>query len=127
VSTEWTEKHRLEARAACYRLAAERALAGLPPSGLLTGHVRDVVGFMATLERAGLDAKRVVREVRRVRALAEGRLVRETLVRVVDDDMICGEGRSRGEARQHAAFRGYSLADVRIVRVTRIRRARGDL
>ncbi len=113
----WTEKHRCEARRCVRELAALSDVDALAVDAV--DACREEITFRASVATLGADVTMVVA---RVRALAEGRIVRETFVRVMDEDMICGEGRTRGEAKQHALNRGYSLADVRIVRVTRIRR-----
>jgi hypothetical protein len=97
----WSEAHAREARRRTYELAAE--LAGDDRGGaawLFVADVRESASYRGEeLWRESLgshfDPARVNAEVRRVRGLAEGRIVRETVWR-----------------------------DGRIVRVQRIRRAR---
>ncbi len=133
----WGDAHRREALARLGQIAAHFVLnrcedaarrlslgsPNRPSSSVADPRAPTERAWRTCLAEGGLSEPDIEREVARVRALAEGRLVRDTFVRVVDDDTICGEGRTRGEAEQHALFRGFSLADVRVVRVTRIRRA----
>lgn len=125
----WTEAHKREALRRTYEIAAELNDDPHRADGIAT----DAVYFSgacgrwrAHLKTSGLVLARIEREVRRVRALAEGRLVRETV----------WYARSRlGDVSDERPDRSVLLADLkaagrtriangdRIVRVTRVRRA----
>lgn len=76
---QWTEAHRREARARLYEIAAERVRTTGRESSSYS--MREEAGFRYALEREfEFDPARIEREVRRVRGLAEGRLVRESRV-----------------------------------------------
>lgn len=121
----WTEAHRREALRRTYEIAAE--IAAKDDSNAAAWLCEGAAGYAQTeaLWRSELgdhcDPARIDREVRRVRALAEGRLVRETAWTVVgvlaaEEDHVVWEGTYRP---------GPPLTtDRRVVRVTRIRRAR---
>lgn len=123
----WGEAHRREALRRTYEIAAEHSadhrVARQFGSDAWSG-VQDERSFRLYMMLGGLDAARIDREARRVRALAEGRLVRETVWRLAADpdgfdDEIPGTYDSEAEARVVAAQTGQ-----RLVPVTRIRRAR---
>jgi hypothetical protein len=82
--TPWGEKHEQEADARLYEIAARMLREETPGAYALAQSVTgsDVPGedeatFAMALERAGLTPAEVAREVRRVRARAEGRIVEE--------------------------------------------------
>jgi len=84
-------------------------------------------GFAASEERwrrnltiCNLDPARIDREVRRVRALAEGRLVREVRFKVRGRLGESEETSDRAEAAE--ACRDRVASGDRVVKVTRIRR-----
>lgn len=123
----WTKTHQREAYAAGCRALAVVALevgaseAWARPAGLL-GDVNAEVWFRAWLSRAvGFDTARVDREVRRVRALAEKRLVREVvwIARTASGATTMPACATPEEAK----FIRRQYPATRIVRVTRIRRA----
>jgi hypothetical protein len=110
----WGVEHSREAMIRAYEIGAEltrtdRGDAAYFMNGLA---VRSEEGFRASLWR--FDPARIDREVRRVRGLAEGRLVREPYVRIGQDYWT---GTEEG-ARRHAR-----MLDEPIVRGVRIRRA----
>lgn len=122
----WTEAHQREALRRTYELAAELAGRGMVDEAFELCEVprnmaRSVASWRASLG-CGFDAVRVKREVRRVRALAERRLVRETVTFYVvpqSDHDVVSVHREAVESRAQQAD-----TPVRTIRVTRIRRAR---
>jgi len=108
-AAEWTEAHQREAVRRTYELAAAEAGRGDRIAADL--FVVEAWGFAASEERwrrsltiCDIDPARIDREVRRVRALAEGRIVRD----------VTSDRRLRPSPK--------GLVSVP-VRVTRIRRA----
>lgn len=98
----WTEAHRREAWARIFELTAaalrehtheplRKTIALVPRSLVATEKVFRVRG----LDGFGFDPDRIDREVRRVRALAEGRLVRETRVVIKIGNGVTGPERRR--------------------------------
>lgn len=116
----WTEAHRREALRRTYEIAAELAGAGSPYARGLAEDpfVASEDGWRGWLA-AGIDAARINREVRRVRALAEGRLVRVTTWCMRANGSTC-DFTSAADARQ---WRGHHEPMRAVVRVTRVRRA----
>lgn len=118
----WTEAHRREAARRIYELAAELSASNLLGAESLANRAirysnsesgwRDFVA-------GWFDPARVDREVRRVRALAEGRLLREPIewwAKTRNGTGIKGNDREEAESM---CGKGYGL-----VRISRIRRAR---
>ncbi len=116
----WTEAHRREALRRTYDIAAELTGAGgdfFPH--ISPGNVETVRHFRATLAgHARLDTARIDREERRVRGLAEGRLVRENGWRGNSRD-----GSVLAWTTSPAVAATWKSSGARVVRVTRIRRA----
>lgn len=138
---EWTVAHRREARSRLYQIAAEMMLAGVPETGGRRRRWKPgknpnaLIGLYHRCEserefRSAMewDTKfkpaRIDREVRRVDALATGRLVRETVwqARHVGGTSPLAECDTRAALGEWVG-RGYIAAKPRIVRVARIRRA----
>lgn len=145
----WTEAHRREVRARKHEIAAERERAyGHSTSVLISLPISEETWRDWLTYSAGFDDARIEREVRRVRALAEGRLVRETKTitdrleafrcdgcrdsvaegaprwsRTSDGNEYC-KG-CRRDASEHATENGATVVrvKVRVRHVTRIRRA----
>ena len=133
----WTIAHQNEALRRTYEIAAIMAARGDvgDPRGDSPGahQARAMGGYPAATEvqfRQGLatwacfDGKRIDREVLRVRALAEGRLVRmdhwialDTL-KLMHDRKFYGDG-----AEDKARARAREYAGIVVVRVSRIKRA----
>lgn len=124
----WDERHQREANARTYEIAAElhrrdwkpgRRL-GDEPSASYALAASDQIAtendFIVALTYAGLDATRIDREVRRVRDLAEGRVVRDTTWRAGSRERGT-EYDNPADARKHVRNSG-----LRMVKVTRIRR-----
>lgn len=118
----WGDAHRREAKIGTRRLADEADIGGHPVRAqALTLIAASATGVnMATeavwcerLRLVGVDAARVRREVARVRALAEGRKIREVKWRV-------GDGRI--EYSEDVARSLLSSFEGPLVRVTRTRR-----
>jgi hypothetical protein len=139
MGTPWTEAHQREAQRRTYEIAAELVGAGhvaaawmLVPPSLADGIAqseefwRDWLGTVSHDGRPLLDPARIDREVRRVRGLAEGRLVREReeTWKVVSANGIV-LARERLRRADALAERGYARAKgVRgdhLVKVTRTR------
>lgn len=122
-SKPWTDAHRREALRRTYEIAAELARHGtLYSADVLRGNRRDEAEFRDAMAAAGFAAARVNREVRRVRDLAEGRMVRETLYRVYhqrDTRIVDWPTRNLAEAW----VMGHAPKGARIVRIARIRKA----
>ena len=126
---EWTEKHQQEALRRTYEIAAELVGAGkvqeatylVSNAGYYAGAEDSWRGDLADADGPAFDAARIDREVRRVRGLAEGRLVRETVReardRHGDTRRTYPPGEIRREERALVASQGGG-----IVRVTRVRR-----
>lgn len=125
---EWGEAHRGQARARLYQLAASAVLDGvdwatagdIANSGGAIGerHFRDTLRVYADF-----DVARINREVRHVRALAEGRMVRETVVRFyVSQPGILDEDFGTLGGAKLAASQRVGARAVRAC-VTRIRKA----
>jgi hypothetical protein len=128
----WTEAHKREGYGAVVRAAIEVAQAGderraksilgaVLWSGASEAHLRDGLS-----EAYPDDHARVDREIRRVRALAEGRLVRETVWRAVSrlgDVSNDFQERAPLVAALRDAGRTREANGDRLVRVTRIRKA----
>lgn len=115
----WTEAHRREALRRLYEIAAEQVGAG-NESRVAKGcpHESDIGNedeyTFALRHGLLLNAARIDREVSRIRALAEGRLVRVTTWR----------GQSGEEyATYAAADADKSHGGCRLTRITRIRKA----
>jgi hypothetical protein len=115
---EWTEAHRREALRRTYEIAAGFAGAGHDAAAAwirsALGWVDSEAHWREALGLASVDPARIDREVRRVRALAEGRLVREVTW--------------RGESGEESTDRAMAAADkshggARFARITRIRKA----
>jgi hypothetical protein len=139
----WDERHRREALRRTYEIAAEMAYEGrhrfawwIQPSGDSGQELeysseqewRDLLKGEDRSTGSGLDAARIDREVRRIRALAEGRLVRETLYRYVFDleeegPVVAAEGATLAEARREMVLQDLVFEEHRLVRITRIRKA----
>lgn len=126
----WTEKHRREALRRTYEIAAEIVSTGRHlDADMFVNCAREHCAterkFQVHVAFVFADHIRIDREVRRVHALAEGRLVRETQWKVrgrLGD--LGGPYDNAEEARKVARGKALAgLADVQIVRVTRIRRA----
>lgn len=123
----WTEAHRREAHDRAYELAAELMREDRPRQAY---ELLEAPWNMAQEEatwRADLgcafDATRVDREVRRVRALAEGRLVRETTWFVrYHNGTYSQTVPTREQAVEIVGKAKGRNEHSRIVRVTRIRR-----
>lgn len=125
----WIEAHRREALRRTYEIAAE--MQPYEAAWLTQGaesYAKNEVAWRNNLSdenSAALSVGRIDREVRRVRALAEGRLVRETTWRV--EYPTGNNDRSvwtnLADAREEAKPNKWRVA-ARVVRVTRIRRAR---
>lgn len=102
MSAPWTEAHRREARALCYRLAEGLALEGKAPHGLITGHVRDAEGLREALAWDGRAADEVARLVALVSSYAaldpiesaEIRTMERTIECAEADEAWCAEGRN---------------------------------
>lgn len=122
----WTEAHRREAQRRTYEIAAQMVSDGYGPSAdRLALDLRADIGrekdwTSRLLRWTGLGAARIKREVRRVRALAEGRLVRETVWRVVD---VNGDTIREEHDRHMVADLLDEEESTRMIHVTRIRRA----
>lgn len=113
----WGEAHRREAEPRTFELAAEQIRAGEYDGDKfveLTENAQREDWWRSALAEMGFDAARIDREVRRVRALAEGRLVRETRWRA-GNNMLC-------DSAELAESMPGALGK-RPCRVTRIRRA----
>ena len=118
---KWTTKHAREAQRRAYEIAATlperegRALALDAEWGAASERY-----YRSALDTAGLDEPRIEREVRRLRGLAEGRLVRTTSTRyyvrqpgALDEDFGTPSG-----ARLAASQRLQAVAvTARVVRV----------
>lgn len=100
----WTEAHRREALRRTYEIGAE----------LVADDGDDHRAYLLLETGTPYAGGRVDREVRRVRALAEGRLVRDTGWRV---------GREWYAAGEEARDRRQAYPGMPLLRVTRIRRA----
>lgn len=126
----WTAKHKAEAQRRTYEIAA--TLNPLPAIDLAQAALWGAQcerRYRDNLSNAGFDAPRIEREVRRLRGLAEGRLVRETAWRVrylahagafgsVTVDLTREEAMSaRDRMRSESGWDGV------VVRVERVRRA----
>jgi hypothetical protein len=80
VSAPWTEAHRREAIRRIYELAAELSaenLCGAESMAKRALWYSEAAALWSAFLGSWFDADRVKREVRRLRGLAEGRLVRE--------------------------------------------------
>lgn len=130
---QWTEAHRKEALARQHEIAAGLVRGGnYEQAQTLVGEDFEDAAredwWRGALYRAGLDHARIDREVRRVCALAEERLVRETSSawRVTDKTTgkTIAERRNRDDAgRELIAVGGRMHARIVRVRITRIRKA----
>lgn len=128
----WTEAHRREALRRTYEIAGEFAEStrGVVPDGILEcprQMAQEEQTWRADLGSC-LSAARIAREVRRVRALAEGRLVRETSERwevAFPDGGREGRGDDPDHGEAYARLRASQFRLARVIRVTvtRIRRA----
>jgi ribosomal protein S27E len=125
----WGEAERREAKARQHELAAKLILAGEPDRAHWTGIVSD--DETETEERwrtelreeAGFSPARIDAEVRRVRALAQGRLVRSTTMeKRIRCDACDDTGCVYDEPIPVTCGKCLGKATV-TVRVTRIRRA----
>lgn len=127
---EWTDVHRREALRRTYEIAAEHAEYDSCARPLADDPwVNDEQMWRQDLASI-LDAVRIDREVRRVRALSEGRLVRETVYqsrrRYSDGSLgalALAEDSTRAGLAAHASAMHHNRDEFGIVRVTRIRRA----
>lgn len=132
--SEWTDAHRREAVRRLYEIAAEFiGIDSEDPMGPQRGQILMASSitlrpwsyaeteaiWRCELINYHLDAARISREVRRVRRLAEGGLVRETVWQARDED---GDVIREDEDERHANDL-LGAEGVRIVKVTRIRRA----
>lgn len=130
---EWAEAHRREARIATRRLADDADLAGNPALAMaLTSIANTATGAQIStdskwrerLRLVGLTDARIEREVRRVRAFAEGRLVRETEWIIVSGSRARRSFNDTLEEARTELWAWRATDDgAHIVRVTRIRRA----
>jgi hypothetical protein len=134
-ANEWTEAHRREALRRTYELAAELVGRG-EPNGPTNGKraawflMEQIEAtdyektWLAALGTALVDSARVNREVRRVRALVEGRLVRGTgeRYRIRGGPRDGQDFDDLANARRHAAAAGGGWRIARL-RVTCIRKA----
>lgn len=119
----WTDEHRREALRAVLRvldgIVATAPLALASPIEITLSHYEGEAELRSTMVSFGFVRARIDREVRRVRALAEGRLVREPTWR--------WRLRLGGHVVEHAdestARSGAKREGTRTMRVTRIRRA----
>jgi len=121
---KWTNEHRCEAARRAYEIAATidepraRALA----LDYMWGTLNEA-NYREVLRAAGLDAPRIAREVRRLRGLAEGRLVRTTSTRyyVRQPGALDEEFGTPSGARLAASQRlGAVAITARVVRVGRV-------
>lgn len=130
----WTEAHRREATARTYEIAADivRREGMGPRTGaawiakLIEGNVFNEESWRGMLRpgNAGFAPDRVDREVRRVRALAEGRLVRETTWFVRYRNGTYSQTVPTREQAVEIVDKAKSRGErARLVSVTRIRRA----
>lgn len=123
----WTEKHRIESLALLARVGENAALRGddnthrKAMTWSILGEFKGEAGLRVALADL-LDAKVINREVRRVRALAEGRLARETGGRHVvrQPGQLDEEFGTPGGAKLAASQRLGATAHT--LRVTRFRR-----
>lgn len=125
MTAPWAETCQREARRRSYEIAAELTGVGLEGEAeCLTVDDREDVKteerWRSALDRAGLEEYRIEREVRRVRELAEGRLIRESGYRFIE---------TRSPQRREVTAmtpekRGRAAPGNAWVRVARIRRAR---
>jgi len=129
VTAPWTEAHQREARRRCYELAAELAGVGrdadagdlaAAAQGLGTADEERFRYMLAGVDFADGDIKRAVK---RVRALAEGRLVRET-VWALRSAWSVAETTEPWRVEAWRKIRGPGDKLVKLVKITRIRRAR---
>jgi len=124
--TAWTEAHRREA----LRRFRERVAVVDGEIEKLQELDKDVrLGGEQEFRRAiraldlSLSSSHIDRDVRRVRALAKGRLVRQTTWRVRSRDVEIGHFHDAAEARTWiAACARWRRAGLSLCRVTRIRR-----
>ncbi|HSN16444.1 MAG TPA: hypothetical protein VLT61_17550 [Anaeromyxobacteraceae bacterium] len=119
--SEWGPKHSLESDARSMEIAAELRRAGNVSAsyGLACAPSATESDFRRSIGAAGLGPARIDREVRRVRGLAEGRLVRETGWRGTSRD-----GSTLAWTQDPATARRWRETGARVVRVTRIRKVR---
>ncbi len=130
MSATWTKAHWREATARTHEIVAAMVrgggVASAPEGGATCGHEGEFRWWLKVI--AALDVDDIAREVRRVRGLAEGRLVRseERGYRIAHP----GGGRSNVVTRQQALDSIAAAGAVSratcvavAVRVTRIRRA----
>lgn len=118
----WTERHRAEALRRTYEIIAEQA--DRSPAGRREQTVRvdvgsedewvDCLGWVLDID----DPARIDREVRRVRGLAEGRLVRWQGWQGTTRD-----GGTMGRTASAETAQRWKENGAKVVRVTRIRRA----
>lgn len=121
----WGDNHRREALRRTYEIAAEVVFeeANEQRAHYLLNATRGWASeerWRDHLARCRIDPARIDREVRRVRALAEGRLVRDTRWRVEGTDAAEEDGCFWDEPTPPPAS---VRKNRRTVRVTRIRRA----
>lgn len=114
MTAPWTEAHEAERHRRTYEIAA--TLRPVEAVAMVRHDFHGSIGeagWRRVLDGAGLDPARIDREVRRVRGLARGRLMRETWWRVG----LCWYA-DRDRAKQERRDMGAPM-----FRVTRIRRA----
>lgn len=122
-SKKWGEAHRREALRRTYEIAAELS-SQFPIDAdemcMSAGmYAESAEKFRTNLKGYGdIDATRIDREVRRVRALAEGRLVREMVWNYRRED-----AEPEGEIGQMKAHMIKDQSGGKVIRITRIRRA----
>lgn len=134
-TTEWGPKHQAEALRRTYEIAAgmvdgDQVLAGrlgrIAAAHMLEASWRAFLAGDGGRTVTGLDPARIDREVRRVRALAEGRLEREVVWQYVTDDEereVVARGVTMSAVRDGMEDQDLVYEEHRRVRVTRIRRA----
>ena len=131
MSAPWTEAHQREAEARRCELAAElrRVGKGRQARMLVYYDTLDERDFGARLRDAGFDEGRITRELKRLHALVDGRLVRETSQQWKgvsrNGALICGERPLRSDVVATLAGQSKEPGD-HIVKITlrSIRRAR---
>lgn len=137
MSKPWAEKHRREAAARLYELAAAKTRAGddiaaleiavaVPEEAMTEADFRTI---LFDPPGADMGVTEIEREVRRVRALAEGRLVRQSDVRYAvrrgdgETPFVC---MSRSEANAYVVspdrpnWHTYKIVTVRVTRIRRV-------
>ena len=119
---KWTAKHKREAMRRTYEIAATiDARRADDIARAASWGAECERRYRDNLSAAGLDAQRIERDVRRVRGLAEGRLVREVTwhVRMIAGNLSC----AMEEASARDMWRHATTTQGVLVRVARVRRA----